>query len=77
MGCNFVPEKMFSGIKSDFFEFYLIPYGKCQIAMTRSLLERMFLWRRISKSKKANDLKFCLFTSLCMPLLVPNFKSIN
>ena len=38
-GYNFVPEKMSSGVKSDFFEF---PGGKYRIATTRSLLERNF-----------------------------------
>ena len=36
-GYNFVPEKVFSGIKSDFFEFCSIPGGKYRIAMTRFL----------------------------------------
>ena len=40
---NFVPEKMFSGIKSDFFEFCSIPGSKYQIAMTCFPLERRFL----------------------------------
>ena len=42
-GYNFVPEKVFSGIKRDFFEFCSIPRGKYRIAMTRFLLERKFL----------------------------------
>ena len=42
-GYNFVPERMFSGIKSDFFEFCSIPGNKYGIAMTHSLLERKFL----------------------------------
>ena len=42
-GYNFVPEKVFSGIKSDFFEFCSIPGGKYRIAMTRFFLERKFL----------------------------------
>ena len=42
MGYNFVPEKMFSSIKSDFGGFCSIPGGKYHIAMTHSLLERKF-----------------------------------
>ena len=42
-GYNFVPEKVFSGIKCDFFEFCSIPGGKYQIAMACFLLERKFL----------------------------------
>ena len=39
-GYNFVPEKMFSGIKSDFFPSFARFQG---VAMTHSLLERKFL----------------------------------
>ena len=42
--CNFVLEKVFSAIKSDFFsEFYSIPGGKYRTAMTCSLLETICL----------------------------------
>ena len=37
-----MPEKMFSDIKSDFFEFCSIPGGKYHIAMTHSLLEKKY-----------------------------------
>ena len=37
-----MPEKMFSGVKIDFFEFCSIPGGKYRITMTHSLLERNF-----------------------------------
>ena len=38
---NLGPEKMISGIKSDFLKkFWSIPEGKYRIAMTRSFLER-------------------------------------
>ena len=40
---KFVPGKMFSGIKTDFFEFCSIPGCKYRIAMTHSILERKFL----------------------------------
>ena len=42
-GYNFEPEKVFSGIKSDFFKFCSIPGGKYRISMTRFLLEKKFL----------------------------------
>ena len=63
-GYNLVPEKMLSGIKSDVFQFCSIPGGKYQMAMTCSILERKFLWRHISKNKKANNLKFRMFTGI-------------
>ena len=44
--------KMFSWIKSDLFlEFWSILESKYRIAMTRSLWERVTLWRHISKSR--------------------------
>ena len=42
-GHKFVPEKMFSGIKSDCSRALLITGGKYQIAMIISILERKFL----------------------------------
>ena len=43
-GYNFVPEKMFLGIKRDFLSsFARFPGGKYRTAMTRSLLNRKLL----------------------------------
>ena len=39
---NFGPEIMFLGIKSDFSRIFLDSRGKYRIAMTHSLLERIF-----------------------------------
>ena len=41
-GYNFEPKKMFSGIESDFSRILLDSRGKYCIAMTHSLLERIF-----------------------------------
>ena len=41
-GYSFVPEKMFSGIKSDFSRVLLDSRGSYRIAMTCSILERNF-----------------------------------
>ena len=41
--CNFVPEKVFSGIKSDFVEFCLNPGGEYRITITCSIMERKSL----------------------------------
>ena len=69
-GYNFVPEKVFSGIKS--VEFCLNPGGKYRIAMTHSILE--FLWRHISKNRKAMNLKFCMFTSIIHTIISIKFQ---
>ena len=62
-GYTFISEKMFSGIVI-FVEFCFNAGGKYRIAMTRSIVERNYLWRHISKSKKAINLKFCLLTCI-------------
>ena len=57
-GINLCQEGCFQAWKVICLEFCLIPGGKYQIAMTHSILERKFLWRHISKSRKATNLKF-------------------
>ena len=42
--------------------------------MTHSLLERKFLWRHISKSRKANNFKFCMFTSIIRAIIGSKFQ---
>ena len=72
-GYNFVSEKMFAGIKSDFLAMFNFR-DKYLITMTCSLLERKFLLRLISKSRKANDLKFCTFTSIIGTIIGRKFQ---
>ena len=77
-GYNFVPEKMFSGIKSDLFSFCSIPGGKYRIAMTRSLLEMKSLCDVISlKVEQPITLNFACLLVSSVPLLVANLKSIR
>ena len=73
-GYKFVPEKMLSGIKLIFLEFFSIPGGKYRTAMACSILEKKFLWRHISKIRKANNLRFCLFTSIIRTIISSKFK---
>ena len=70
-------EKMFSGIKSDFFEFCSIPGGKYRIAMTRALLKGNFCDVISLKVEKRITLNFARLLVSSVPLLVPNFKSIR
>ena len=72
-----MPEKVFSGIKSDFFEFCSIPGGKYRIAMTYFLLERKFCDVISLTVEQPITLNFaCLLVSF-VPLLVANLKSIR
>ena len=57
-GINVCQERCFQALKVIFLEFYSIPGSNNGIAMTRSILERTFLRGHISKSRKANNLKF-------------------
>ena len=65
---------MFSGIKSDFLKFCWILGGKYQFAMIHSILEMKFLWHHISKSRKANNLKFRMFTSIVCNIIGTKYQ---
>ena len=60
--------------KKWFFLVLLDSRGKYRITMTRSLLERKFLWRHSSKSRKANNLKFCRFTCVIRTIIGTKFQ---
>ena len=42
--------------------------------MTRSILEGIFSWRHISKSRQPNNLKFCMFTSFIHTITSTKFQ---
>ena len=65
-----MPEKMFSGIKSDFSEFCSIPGHKYRIAMTHSLLERNFCDFISLKVEKPIASNFAHLLVPSVPLLV-------
>ena len=47
---------------------------KYRRAMTCSILERKLLWRHISKIRKANKLKFCMFTNIIHTIISTKFQ---
>ena len=65
---------MFSGIKIDFSQVLLDSRGKYRIAMIHSILERKYLWHHTSKSRKANNVKICMFTSIMRTIISTKFK---
>ena len=68
-----MPEKMFSGIKSDFLELCSVPGGKYLVAMTPfwkgNICDVISL-----KVEKANNLKFCMFTSIIATFIGTKFQ---
>ena len=72
-GYNFVLEQMFLGIKVIFFVFCSILGGKYRIRMN----ERIFCDVISLKVERPITQNCACFLVLCIPLLVPNFKSIN
>ena len=67
-------KRCFQAYKVIFFSFCSIPGGKYRIAMTCSLLERKFLWSHVSKTRTANNFKFCMFTSIIDTIIGSKFQ---
>ena len=66
--------KFLAGKKVVFLELCLIPGGKYWMAMTCSILESKFLWHHISKSGKADNLKFYMFTGIICTIISDKFQ---
>ena len=73
-GHNFGPKKMFSGMKSDFSRILLNSRGKYRIAMTRSLLERIFCDFISLKAEGPITLNFACLLVLCIPITSTKFQ---